>query len=311
LRNTILVVAGPTAVGKTDIAIQLALRFNGQIVSCDSMQLYKHMDIGSAKPTATQLAMVPHHLIGVVDPKEAFSVVQYQQMAKAAIKEIFNQDQLPVIAGGTGLYLNALLFDMDFGADPGTAEGRAYLFDIAESQGNEALHEMLQRLDPVGAERIHPNNVKRVVRAIEAVQHSGVGLSDFSSVQKRTTDYDAVLIGLTRDRNELYHRIEARVDQLMAQGLLEEVKSLQNMGFTSKDIAMKGIGYKELLDHLDGAYDLPTAIDLIKRNTRHYAKRQLTWFKRYSDMEWFNLSEDNNESESLEKIIAWLNKRKL
>ena len=311
MRNTILVVAGPTAVGKTDIAIQLALRFNGQIVSCDSMQLYKHMDIGSAKPTAAQLAMVPHHLIGVVDPKEAFSVVQYQQMAKAAIVEIFHQDQLPVIAGGTGLYLNSLLFEMDFGANPGSPEGRASLFGIAESQGNEALHDMLQRLDPEAAERIHPNNVKRVVRAIEAVRHSGVGLSDFSSVQKRTTDYDVVLIGLTRDRSELYHRIEARVDQLMDLGLLEEVKTLQNMGFTSKDIAMKGIGYKELLDHLDGAYDLPTAIDLIKKNTRHYAKRQLTWFKRYSDMEWFNLSEDQNEGESLERIVAWLNKRKL
>lgn len=310
MERRIVVIAGPTAVGKTRIAIDVAKRINGQIVSCDSMQLYRYMDIGSAKPTKEQLNEVPHHLVDVIDPKESFSVVEYQKMAKAAIQKIFDDEQTPVIAGGTGLYLNSLLYDMDFGADPGDDAYRNQLFSIAEHQGNEALFAKLQAADPKAAARIHPNNVKRVVRALEAVRFGGKGLSDFATVNQKTKDYDAVLIGLTRERTQLYQRIDERVDQLVANGLLEEVRSLSSMGFTSKDIAMKGIGYKELLDHLAGAYDLPTAIDLIKKNTRHYAKRQMTWFKRYQEMEWFDLTNDQSEEESLEKIMTWLNKRR-
>lgn len=310
MKKTIIVIAGPTAVGKTAISIQVARRIHGQIVSCDSMQLYKYMDIGSAKPTKEQLEMVPHHLIDAIDPKESFSVVLYQQLAKDAINRIFDQNQTPVITGGTGLYLNALLYDMNFGANSGDTAYRNQLFDIAKNQGNDALFAQLKDMDPNAAERIHPNNVKRVVRAMEAFRFNGSGLADFASVNQKTSDYEAILIGLTRERSELYQRIEVRVDQLMAEGLLDEVKSLKNMGFTSADISMKGIGYKELLDYLDGDYDLPTAIDLIKKNTRHYAKRQMTWFKRYPEMQWFNLSEDQNEEQSMEKIISWLDKRK-
>jgi len=310
LERTIVVIAGPTAVGKTTISIQVALRIQGQIVSCDSMQLYKYMNIGSAKPSKEQLSMVPHHLINAIDPKESFSVVTYQKLAKAAITEIFQQGQVPVITGGTGLYLNSLLYNMDFGANPANTEYRNQLFSIAENQGNEALFAQLEQADPSAAKRIHPNNVKRVVRALEAVELNGTGLADFSSVNAKTKEYDAILIGLTRDRDELYQRIEDRVDHLMESGLLEEVLSLKNMGFTSADIAMKGIGYKELLDYLAGAYGLDEAIELIKKNTRHYAKRQMTWFKRYPEMQWFNLSEDQNEEESLEKIMSWISKRK-
>jgi tRNA dimethylallyltransferase len=310
VKPTIVVIAGPTAVGKTSISIQVASRLHGQIVSCDSMQLYKYMDIGSAKPTKEQLAIVPHHLIDVIDPKESFSVVRYQQLAKKAINGIFQQNQTPVITGGTGLYLNALLYDMDFGANRGDTDYRNKLFNIAETQGNEALFAVLKVIDPNAAERIHPNNVKRVVRAIEAIHLNGSGLADFASVNQKTKDYEAILIGLTRDRSELYQRIEERVDVLMDKGLLDEVNSLKNIGFTSADIAMKGIGYKELLDYLDGDYDLPTAVELIKKNTRHYAKRQMTWFKRYPDMQWFNLSEDQTEDLSLEKIMLWLNKKR-
>jgi tRNA dimethylallyltransferase len=310
LEHTIVVIAGPTAVGKTAISIQMAQRVHGQIVSCDSMQLYKYMNIGSAKPSKEQLSLVPHHLIDAIDPKESFSVVSYQQLAKAAINEIFQQGQVPVIAGGTGLYLNSLLYNMDFGANPGNVAYRNQLFSIAKTHGNEKLFAQLEQSDPNAAKRIHPNNVKRVVRALEAIEFNGTGLADFSSVKEKTKDYDAVLIGLTRDRSELYQRIENRVDQLMELGLLEEVQSLRNIGFTSTDIAMKGIGYKELLDYLSGAYGLDEAIDLIKKNTRHYAKRQMTWFKRYPEMQWFDLTEDQNEEESLEKIMAWLSKRK-
>jgi len=310
VKKTIIVIAGPTAVGKTAISIKVATSNHGQIVSCDSMQLYKFMDIGSAKPSKEQLAMVPHHLIDAVDPKEPFSVVQYQQMAKAAINTIFQQDQTPVVTGGTGLYLNALLYDMDFGANQGDADYRKQLFDIAEHQGNEVLFSKLKDLDPNAAERIHPNNIKRVVRAMEAIHFNGTGLADFASVNQKTKDYESILIGLTRDRSELYQRIEQRVDQLMEKGLLDEVKSLKDMGFTSADIAMKGIGYKELLDFLEGDYGLPVAIDLIKKNTRHYAKRQMTWFKRYTEMQWFNLSEDQTEEDSMEKIMTWLDKKR-
>jgi len=310
VKRTIIVIAGPTAVGKTAVSIQVARGIHGQIVSCDSMQLYKYMDIGSAKPTKDQLEMVPHHLIDTIDPKEAFSVVRYQQLAKAAINQIFTQHQTPIITGGTGLYLNSLLYDMDFGANPGDADYRNHLFDIANTQGNEALFARLIDVDPKAAERIHPNNVKRVVRAMEAFRFNGTGLADFASVNKKTQDYDAILIGLTRDRPELYQRIEERVDLLMEEGLLDEVKFLRTMGFTSADIAMKGIGYKELLDYLDGNYDLPMALDLIKKNTRHYAKRQMTWFKRYPDMQWFNLSADETEEQTMEKIMSWLNKRR-
>ncbi len=310
MKQTIIVIAGPTAVGKTDISLQVATQLKGQIVSCDSMQLYKYMDIGSAKPTKEQLEMVPHHLIDIIDPKESFSVVQYQRLAKEAIHQIFDQGQIPVITGGTGLYLNALLYDMDFGANPGDTDYRDTLFDIAKTQGNETLFAKLQNVDPCAAERIHPNNVKRVVRALEAHRFNGTGLADFASVNQKTSDYDAILIGLTRERSELYQRIEARVDKLMKEGLLEEVQSLKNMGFSSADIAMKGIGYKELLDYLEETYDLPTAIDLIKKNTRHYAKRQMTWFKRYPEMQWFNLSENHNEEQSMEKIMSWLHKKR-
>jgi tRNA dimethylallyltransferase len=310
VKRSIIVIAGPTAVGKTSISIKVATEINGEIVSCDSMQLYKHMDIGSAKPTKAQLAMVPHHLIDVIDPKESFSVARYQQMAKEAINSIFDKDKIPVITGGTGLYLNSLLYDMDFGSNQGDDSYRNTLFDIAKNLGNEALFARLRDMDPKAAERIHPNNVKRVVRAMEAVHFNGQGLADFASVNQTTKDYDAILIGLTRDRNELYQRIEERVDQLLAEGLLEEINTLKEMGFTSADIAMKGIGYKELLDYLDGIYDLTTAIDLVKKNTRHYAKRQMTWFKRYKEMQWFNLSEDKNEEQSMEKIMTWLNKKR-
>lgn len=306
----IIVIAGPTAVGKTAISIEVAKQADGQIVSCDSMQLYKYMDIGSAKPTKAQLAEVPHHLVDMIDPKEAFSVVEYQKRAKAAIRQIFSRHQTPVVSGGTGLYLNSLLYEMDFGADPGDSDYRNQLFDMAEKHGNEALFAKLKHADPNAAARIHPNNVKRVVRALEAVRYGGAGLGDFASVKRKTDEYEAILIGLSRERSQLYQRIDQRVDHLMEIGLLEEVESFGRMGFTSRDIAMKGIGYKELLDHLAGAYDLPTAVDLIKKNTRHYAKRQLTWFKRYGDMEWFDLTDDRCEEESLEKIMTWLNKKR-
>lgn len=296
----IIVVAGPTAVGKTEYAIEVAKKINGEIVSCDSMQLYKYMDIGSAKPTAEERAQVYHYLVDEIDPKDAFSVAEYQKLAKAAIEEIFEKGKIPVIAGGTGLYLNSLLYNMDFGGAKSDDQLRRSLEEMAEKEGVDALHQLLAQKDPEAAGRIHKNNVKKVIRAIEAIELNGK-VEDFNNLNVPTDEYEVLMLCLNRDREELYDRINRRVDILMDMGLLEEVKSLMDMGFTADDIAMKGIGYKEIIGYFDGEYDLETAVDLVKRNTRRYAKRQITWFKRYENMKWFNLSEDG-----LEDVISWV-----
>lgn len=299
--SKIIVVAGPTAVGKTEYAIKIAKHFNGEIVSCDSMQLYKYMDIGSAKPTKEEQSQVKHYLVDEIDPKEEFSVAIYQKLAKKAIKEIIDKGKIPVIAGGTGLYLNSILYNMDFGNTDSNKKLREEYEKIAKEQGTDKLYEILLDLDPKAAGRIHKNNVKRVIRAIEAVKTSGQGLNDFKTDITLNDEYEPVMLCLNRDRDELYERINKRVDILVDMGLLEEVKGLMDMGFTADDIAMKGIGYKEIIGYFEGQYDLNEAIELVKRNTRRYAKRQITWFKRYENMQWFNLSTD-----SLEDIISWI-----
>ena len=302
----IIVVAGPTAVGKTEYAIKIAKAVDGEVVSCDSMQLYKYMDIGSAKPTPDELAQVQHYLVDEIDPRDNFSVVEYQKRAKEAIAEIHAKGKIPVISGGTGLYLNSLLYEMDFGAPPADETYRKELEEFAAEFGPEALHNRLAEKDPAAAERIHPNNIKKVIRAIEAVEKGGEGIKPFDAVQKENTDYRPFLIGLTRDRAELYDRINLRVDILMEQGLLQEVEGLFNMGLTEENISMKGIGYKELIQHLKGEYSLEEAIDKVKQNTRRYAKRQLTWFRRYDQMQWFDLSTYNSGNDALEDMLSWL-----
>ena len=293
MNREIIVICGPTAVGKTKYAIETALHMDGEVVSCDSMQLYKYMDIGSAKPTAEERRRVKHYLVDEIEPTEAFSAARYQKLAKGAIEEIFAKGKTPVIAGGTGLYLSALLYDMDFSAPPGDTAFRDSLYKEA---------------DPEAAKRIHPNNIKKVVRAIEAAS-LGEKVKDFASDLKLTSDYSARLIGLARDRHQLYDRINQRVDLLMEQGLCDEVKGLMERGLTESDISMKGIGYKEIIGYLEGRYDLAEAVDLVKKNTRHYAKRQLTWFKRYKDMQWFNISEYDSDESCLEEIFKWLEKK--
>ena len=307
-KREIIVVAGPTAVGKTKYAIEAALAMNGEVVSCDSMQLYKYMDIGSAKPTAEEQAQVQHYLVDQIDPAEAFSVAEYQTLAKSAIEEIFAKGKTPVIAGGTGLYLNSLLYEMDFGAAPQDSELRRQLEKEAEEYGPEFIHNKLKEADPIAAQRIHPNNVKKVVRALEGAL-SGNPIADFSNVQTRCSDYEAVLIGLTRDREELYGRINLRVDILVEQGLFEEVRGLLDIGLTESDISMKGIGYKEIIGYYNGQYTREEAIELIKKNTRHLAKRQLTWFRRYEDMHWIDISKFDSDEEAIKDMITWLKNR--
>ena len=307
MSGEIIVICGPTAVGKTKYAIETALHVDGEVVSCDSMQLYKFMDIGSAKPTEEEQAMVKHYLVDEIDPRDSFSVVKYQKMARKAIEEIFSKGKTPVIAGGTGLYLNSLLYEMDFSAPPRDSSYRDKLYEEAEKYGSQALHDRLRQMDPDAASRIHPNNTKKVIRALEAAE-SGDKVKNFATELKQCTDYSVKLIGLTRDRAELYDRINRRVDILVEMGLLDEVKSLLDMGLSESDISMKGIGYKEIIGYYNGEYDLETAINLVKKNTRRYAKRQLTWFRRYDDMKWFDISEYEDDNACLEDIFKWLNK---
>jgi len=305
----IIVVAGPTAVGKTKYAIEIAKAFDGEVVSCDSMQLYKYMDIGSAKPTAEEQAQVKHWLVDEIDPKESFSVARYQEMAKACIEDIFSRGKTPVIGGGTGLYLNSLLYEMDFSNAPQDDELRQTLENEAELFGPEYLHNKLKEADPVAAERIHPNNIKKVIRALEGAI-SGNTITDFKNCQEKCKDYDTILIGLTRNRAELYDRINLRVDIMVEQGLFEEVEGLLQMGLEEADISMKGIGYKEIIGYFDGLYTKEEAIDLIKKNSRHLAKRQLTWFRRYEDMTWFDINNYENDEAAIEDIIKWVQAQK-
>lgn len=304
--NTIIAVAGPTAVGKTKFAIMLAQEFDGEVVSCDSMQLYKFMDIGSAKPTPEEMSMAKHHLVDMIDPREEFSVAQYQKLAKASIKDILSRGKTPIISGGTGLYLNSLLYDMDFSAVPGDNNYRDELTEMAEKEGREALHKLLEKQDPAAASAIHPNNTKKIIRALERLKEGEGQIRQFSDINRETDDYEVILIGLTRNRAELYDRINRRVELLMDAGLLDEVRNLADMGLTKENISMKGIGYKELMDYIDGTSTLDAAIDTIQKNTRHYAKKQLTWFRRYNKMNWCNISDFDSDQDAFEEIKKWL-----
>ncbi len=306
--NKIIALAGPTAVGKTKFAIKLANEFDGEIVSCDSMQLYKYMNIGSAKPTAEEMSQARHHLVDMIDPREDFSAAMYQKLAKQAIADIFSRGKLPVVSGGTGLYLNSLLYDMDFSAPPQNPQYRQELLEIAEKQGGNVLHEMLAERDPQAAAAIHPNNSRKVIRALERLKEGEGRLRPFSSIRKESEDYGVLLIALTRNRPELYERINRRVDILVEQGLFEEVEMLMNMGLTIDNISMKGIGYKEIFEFFSGKYSREEAIDTIKKNTRHYAKKQLTWFRRYDKMNWYNISEYDNDDTAAEVISEWVRK---
>ena len=301
----IIVIAGPTACGKTEYAIRVAENTGGEIVSCDSMQIYKFMSIGSAKPTAEELARAKHWLVDEIDPREDFSVARYRDMAKDAINDILSRGKTPIIAGGTGLYLNSLLYDMGFSEADRDMELRQTLMDEADLFGPEYVYKKLEAIDPVKASKIHPNNLKKVIRALEGASN-GKGIAEFSELTARTGDYDVLLIGLVRDREELYDRINRRVDIMVEQGLFGEVEELLEMGLQEEDISMKGIGYKEVIAYYDGQMTEDEAIDKIKQNTRHLAKRQLTWFRRYEDMHWINITELGEEG-AMKEIMDLIN----
>lgn len=306
MKKPLVIIAGPTAVGKTDISIEVAKRLNGEVVSADSMQIYKYLDIGSAKPTDEEMEDIKHYLIDEIDPREEFSVVQYRDLAKKYIDEIISKNKLPIVAGGTGLYVNSLIYEMDFSSTVSDKGIREKLTKEYEKYGAEYLHDKLKEVDKESAERIHQNNVKRVIRALEIFYTTGESIKDFSKDLVESKDYDVILIGLNRDRKELYERINKRVDIMFNSGLLDEVKKLVEIGLASDDISMKGIGYKEVIGYLNNEYDLDRAIELVKRNTRRYAKRQLTWFKRYKNIKWFNLDKKTNKEKIICNIIEFV-----
>ena len=302
LKKPLIILTGPTAVGKTDLSIQLAKAVNGEIISADSMQVYKEMNIGSAKIQPEEMKGVSHYLVDEIEPEEEFNVVRFQTMAKNAMKTIYQKGKIPVIVGGTGFYIQALLYDIDFTDTTQDLNYRRELEQLVQEKGNEYLHEMLQKVDPKAAQEIHENNRKRVIRALEYYRDTGKQISEHNEQQsQKESPYQFVYFVLNRDRQELYRRIDQRVDRMMEQGLLEEVKRLKERGCTSNMVSMKGLGYKELLDYLGGMDSLEEAVRIIKRDTRHFAKRQLTWFKREKEVNWIEL-DGKTEQQVLEEI---------
>lgn len=308
-QKPMVVLTGPTAVGKTALSIELAKKINGAIISADSMQVYKYMDIGSAKVMPDEMDGIKHYLIDELSPEDEFNVFVFKDMAKKALDEIYAAGKIPIIAGGTGFYIQGLLYDIDFTGQEIDDDYRNKLYTFAKEHGNHALHEKLKDIDPASYESIHENNVKRVIRAIEYYHtcHEPISVHN-EKERKRTSPYNYAYFVLNDDRANLYSRIDKRVDIMVERGLIDEVKRLKSMGYTQDMVSMKGIGYKEILAYLDGQYTLDEAIEKVKLESRRFAKRQLTWFRREKDTVWIDKSEysydDNKILNKIQEILA-------
>lgn len=341
-QKPLVVLSGPTAVGKTELSLDLAEKIGGEIISADSIQVYRGMEIGSAKLPPDERRGIPHYLIDVLDPSENFNVFCFQAMAKAAMEEIWSHGHIPLLTGGTGFYTQAIIYDIDFTENDGSSSFRVLLEKTSEIPNLQALPEGLERygdvfeswraqgalsdpggraflhacltaVDPVSAKEIHPNNVKRVIRALEFQEQTGGLISSHNEEQrKRTSPYNFAHFVLTDDREEIYRRIDGRVDIMIQMGLVDEVERLKSAGVPEDGTAMQGLGYREILGYLNGAYPLEEAVRLIKRNTRHFAKRQLTWFRREKDIIWIDRRDYGRERERiLEEILQELSARKI
>jgi tRNA dimethylallyltransferase len=304
-KQKLIVLIGPTAVGKTKLSIELAKKFNGEIISGDSMQIYKGMDIGTAKISPEETEGIAHHLIDIKEPDESFSTAEFQELVRSKISEISSRGKMPMIVGGTGLYIQSVIFDYHFTEAPSDQVFRRSLENEAETFGQEYLHGKLKEVDPLSASRIHPNNVRRVIRALEIVHCTGKTADELQQNQSPELLYDTALIGLTMDRDLLYNRINFRVDQMMEQGLLEEVQYFYKKGLRDCQ-SIQAIGYKELYDYLDGRISFEQAIGNLKQNSRRYAKRQLTWFRNKMDVEWFDMSVSNDAEKKFAEISNFI-----
>ena len=302
-KKPLIILTGPTAVGKTSASIGLAKALGGEIISADSMQIYKYMDIGSAKIMPEEMQGVSHYLVDELLPNDEFSVVRFQQMAKHAMEKIYSNGHIPIVVGGTGFFIQALLYDIDF---ENTCEDETYRESLekqAQILGNDWLLEQVRKVDPASAQLIHGNNTKRLIRALEYFKLTGRPISEHNEEQRqKKSPYDFVYFVLNRERSELYRRIDIRVDQMMQQGLINEVRKLKEMGFDRSFVSMQGLGYKELLSYMDSECSLQDAVDKIKQSTRHFAKRQLTWFRREKDVKWIDV--DSLSSEEVVKVLV-------
>lgn len=295
----LLILTGPTAVGKTELSIALAKEIDGEIISADSMQVYRHMDIGSAKITQEEMQGVPHYLVDCLEPSEEFNIYVFQQMAKDAMQQIYAHGHIPVIVGGTGFYIQSLLYDIRFEAEENATVRRKYE-ELLSQRGAEYLHSLLKEIDPDSAEKIHANNAKRVIRALEFYELNHYPISEHNEEQRqKESPYDFRYFVLTDERQKLYDRIELRVEKMLEAGLVDEVKRLKEMGCHRDMVSMQGLGYKEILDYLDGELTLAEAVYRIKRDTRHFAKRQLTWFRRERDVIWVDKQEAGTTTKEL------------
>lgn len=311
MKKPLIVLTGPTAVGKTKLSISLAKAVGGEIISADSMQVYRQMDIGSAKVRPWEMQGVPHYLVDVLESDEDFHVVRFQAMAREAMAEIYQKGKIPILTGGTGFYIQAVLYDIDFTENGGDHAYRRKLEETAKIKGARYLHDQLAEVDEKAAREIHAHNVKRVIRALEYFEQTGQPISEHNQCERqKNSPYCFAYFVLNEERKKLYERINLRVDQMMAEGLEEEVRRLKEQGFTRDMVSMQGLGYKEMLDYLDGQISLDEAVSIIKRDTRHFAKRQITWFKRERDVIWIEKEEyHHNEKEILEKMISELTLR--
>lgn len=310
----LIILAGPTAVGKTENSIRLAKAVNGEIISADSMQVYKRMDIGSAKIKSEEMQGVTHYLIDVLEPTEEFNIVLFQQMAKEAMSKIYASGKIPILVGGTGFYIQSLLYDIDF-KDEAYSDNRLReeLQAFADENGKEALHDRLKSVDPESAEVIPAGNIKRVIRALEFYETHKEKISSHNKEQKaKESPYDYAFFVLTDERPLLYERIEKRIDIMLENGLLAEVEGLKKEGLTRNHISMQGLGYKEILSYLEGEISLEEAVYILKRDTRHFAKRQITWFKREPDVKWINKSVFNHNDEAIfEEMMQYLKNKNI
>ena len=303
-KKPLLILAGPTAVGKTALSISLAKAVNGEIISADSMQVYRGMDIGSAKIRPEEMDGVPHYLIDELDPEEEFHVVLFQKLARKYMEQIWAKGKIPILVGGTGFYIQAVLYDIDFTENGEDSACRRELEILAKEKGAAYLHQMLQEADPKAAEEIHANNVKRVVRALEYYRETGEPISAHNEAQRqKESPYRFAYFVLNEERSTLYEKINRRIDQMLEQGLIEEVETLKEKGYTRDMVSMQGLGYKEILDYLNGQCSLDEAVYRLKRDTRHFAKRQITWMKRERDVCWVQKEAFQNAPD---RILAYM-----
>lgn len=304
MKKPLIIIVGPTAVGKTEISIEIAKRLDGEIISADSMQIYKYMNIGTAKPTKEEIQDIPHYLIDEVEPDQEFNVALFQKKAFEYIDIILSKKKLPIIVGGTGLYINSLIYPLNFTESVSDWEYRNKLNKVADEKGNIYLYNLLEKIDPESAKKIHPNNRKRVIRALEVYKKTGKKMSHYKKEMiKKDSPFSFIMIGLNMDRQLLYEKINQRVDIMIEKGLIKEVRDLLNKGYDKNLISMQGLGYKEIIQYLEGRCTLEEAVYIIKRDTRRFAKRQLTWFRRDKRIYWFQVDKYSSKNLLIDEIL--------